>query len=158
MEDDPKWVARFAALEDKNSALEKKFAERESAEKSRGLADKALAEDLKGYQIGEKTKAAIYKFAADGPEKLKEYIESVKEVAVKDSPRSLYEAELAGAIKMNDPIVAKFGANDPGKMEKVAKFASEYNALKKSPAGKGMRCTMEDWIKQAMSELDGGNV
>src|SRR3990167_828692 len=155
--EDPKLAAKFAMYEDKISSLTKRMDEREQAEKSKASADKAIAEDLKGYQIGDKTRAAVYKFAAEGPERLKEYIESVKEVAMKDSPGSLFAAELAGAVKMNDPLIVKFGQNDPDKMEKAAKFAADYRTLKKSGAGKGMRLTEEDWIKQAMSELDGGN-
>jgi hypothetical protein len=159
MEDDPKAVARFAALEDSVSALKKQITERDQAEKSKLAADKALAEDLKGYQIGEKTKAAVYKFAAEGEDRLKAYVESVKEVAIKDGPRSLYEAELAGAVKLNDPVIAKFGGNDPGKMETVARFAADYRTLKKSPAGKGMRITEEEWIAQAVKEAEmGGKV
>lgn len=155
MEDDPKAVARFAALEDTVSALKKQIDERAAAEKAKVLGDKALSEDLKGYQIGDKTKAAVYKFAAESEERLTAFVASVKEVAIKDGPRSLHEAELAGAVKLNDPVIAKFGENDPRKMEVVAKFASEYRTLKASPAGRGMRITEEQWIEQATKEMGG---
>lgn len=159
MEDDPKAVARFAALEDKYAALEKKLTERESAEKAKALGDKVLADDLRGYQIGEKTKQAVYRFAAEGENKLKEYVESVREVAIKDSPRSLHDAELAGAVKLNDPVLAKFSQGNPAKMEVVARFAADYRTLKASPAGRGMRISEEEWITQAVKEAElGGKI
>jgi hypothetical protein len=67
--DDPVVAAKFAAIEDRNAALEKRLNERDAADKAKSLADKAL-ESLRGYQIGDKAKAQIAKFAADGEEKL----------------------------------------------------------------------------------------
>ena len=155
MEEDPKVAARFAAQDDKIARFEAALKERDQKEKAKELAQKAL-EDLNGYQIGDKTKEQVAKFALQGEAPLKEFIAAVKEVALKDSPRSLYDAELAGAVKLNDPVVAKFAGGDAGKMEKAAKFASEWRTLKASPAGKGMRINEEEWITQAMKEAEQG--
>ena len=152
MSEDPTWAAKFAAMEDRNAALEKRLNERDAADKAKELAAKAL-EDLRGYQIGETTKAKISKFAAEGAEKLNEFVAAVKEVAMKDSPRTFASAE-AASVAATDPSVAKFAQQGPDKLEAAARFASEYRILKSHPAGKGMQISEEQYVKFQMDSAE----
>jgi hypothetical protein len=150
--DDPRVAAKFAAMEDRNAALEKRLNERDAADKARELATKAL-ESLRGYQIGDKAKAQISKFAAEGEEKLNAFVETLKEVSVKDSPRTFGAAE-AASVSAADPSVAKFAQQGPDKLEAAARFATEYRTLKAHPAGRGMQITEEQYVKFQMDSAE----
>lgn len=150
--DDPRVAAKFAAMEDRNAALEKRLNEREAADKAKELAAKAL-ESLRGYQIGEKAKAQITKFASEGEEKLNAFVETLKEVSVKDSPRTFGAAE-AASVSAADPSVAKFAQQGPDKLEAAARFASEYRTLKAHPASRGMQITEEQYVKFQMDSAE----
>lgn len=150
--DDPALAAKFAAIEDRNALLEKRLNERDAADKAKELAAKAL-EDLRGYQIGDRAKAQIQKFAAEGEAKLKEFVETLKEVTPKDSPRTFADAE-RGNVSPTDPAVAKFAQMGPDKLEAATRFASEYRVLKNHPAGRGMQITEEQYVKFQMDSAE----
>ena len=151
--DDPKVAARFAAMEDRNAALEKRLNERDALDKSKALEAWALGE-MAGYQIGPAAKKSIAKFSQAGESQLKEHVEMLKEVTPKDSPRTFAAAEAASAVAINDPKLAKFAQAGPEKLEAAAKFASEYRTLKSHPAGNGMRTTEEEYVKFQMEQLE----
>lgn len=153
---DPVVAARFAAIEDahaaKFSALQKRLDEREASEKAKSLVDKAL-ESMKGYQIGEKAKAQLAKFAAEGEERLNAFVETLKEITPKDPPRTFAAAEAAN-VSATDPSVVKFAQQGAEKLEAAAKFAAEYRILKGHPAGRGMQITEEQYVKFQMDSAE----
>lgn len=151
--DDPAVAAKFAAMEDANAEMRKRLDARDAADKAKALEQKAL-ESLRGYQIGDKAKAQIAKFAAEGEDKLNALVETLKEVTPKDSPRTFAAAEAANAVAANDPAVAKFVQQGPEKLEAAARFASEYRTLKAHPAGRGMQISEEQYIKFQMDSLE----
>lgn len=151
MEDDPKAMARFAAMEDRNAALEKRLNERDSADRAKALEAKAI-EALKGWQIGDKARQQIAKFAAEGEDRLNAFVETLKEVSAKDSPRTFAAAEAAMSVPVNDPALAKFAQAGPEKLESAARFASEYRTLKAHGAGKGMTITEEAYVRFQMEQ------
>lgn len=150
--DDPKMAARFAAMEDANAALLKRLDARDAADKAKQLEAWGL-EQMRGFQIGDRSKKSIAKFSADGEAALKEHIEMLKEITPKDSPRTFGEAELS-SVSASDPAVAKFAQMGPEKLEAAAKFASEYRILKAHPAGRGMQITEEQFVKFQMDSAE----
>lgn len=155
MMEDPAVAAKFAAIEDRNAALEKRLNERDAADKAKALENKAL-ESMRGYQIGDKAKAQIAKFAAEGEERLNAFIETLKEVTPKDSPRTFSDAERMN-VSPADPAVAKFAQMGPDKLEAATRFATEYRTLKVHPAGRGMQISEEQYVKFQMDSIEGSN-
>jgi len=152
MSEDPVLAAKFAAMADESAALKRRLDERDAADKAKELTAKAL-EDLRGYQIGETTKAQIAKFAAQGEDKLKDFVATIKEVAAKDSPRTFSDAERMN-VSASDPAVAKFAQMGPDKLEAATRFAADYRTLKSHPAGRGMQITEEQYVKFQMDALE----
>lgn len=153
-ESDPKMAAKFAALEDANSALMKRLDSIEAEKKAKAL-ELWGVEQMAGYQIGNAAKKSIARFAAEGEASLKEHIAMLQEVTPKDSPRTFAAAEASNAVAVNDPAVAKFAQAGPEKLELAARFASEYRTLKAHPAGKGMNIREEEYIKFQMDNASG---
>lgn len=149
MEDDPKIAAKFAALEDKQAALEKKIAERENVERARVLEGKALA-DLAGYQIGDKAKAQIAKFSLEGEDKLKELVETLKEVTPRAAAGTFAEAEERMSLS-SDPILAKFADKGPDTLAKAADLLRGYRAITEKV--KSYSLTAEQHIERGLKGL-----
>lgn len=126
--EDPAVAAKFAAQADEVVALKKRLDDRDAAEKAKALGDKAV-EDLRGYQIGEKAKSEIYRFAAKGEDELKAFVEAIKGCAPKQGAGTFAEAETQQAALMGAPSVAKFVQQGPDQAAAAAKFAAEYRKL-----------------------------
>lgn len=122
----PEFAARFAALEDTNAALKKRLDAEDAAKASKELEAKAL-EDLRGYQIGEATKAQIAEFAKFGKDRLDKFVASVKELAPKEPPRSMGEF-LGQSISAADPVLAKFQGN-PAELEVARRALAEHKIM-----------------------------
>jgi len=154
MEQEARDAARFAAMEDRVAAAEKRLSERDAADKAKELTAKAL-ESMRGYQIGDRAKAQIAKFAQEGEAQLNAFIETLKEVTPKDSPRTFAAAEAASSVAINDPALAKFSQQGPEKLEMAARFASEYRTLKSHGAGRGMTIKEEEYVRFQMEQAEG---
>jgi len=143
-------AAKFAAMADKIAALEKDADGRKAEEAAKILEAKAV-EDLKGFVLGESTKAGLAKFSRMGEDHLKAFVASVKEVGTKAPARTLAEYE-QGSVAASDPAIAKFQQMGPDKLEKAAKFAAEHRRIKATPAGRGMQTTEEQYIEFRLKE------
>lgn len=121
--------AKLALQADEIAALKKTNAEKEAKEKAKASFEKAIA-DLKGYQIGENTRKALFAAASESDEKLSALVASVKEIATKEAPKTLEEA-IAASVSTSDPALSKFQKDTPEKQQKAAQFLAEYRELKK---------------------------
>lgn len=141
MSDDPAEAAKFAAQEDRIAKLEKREADRDAAEKAKLLGDKAL-EDLRGYQVGDKAKSEVYRFAAKGEDELKAFVEAIKGCAPKQGAGTFAEAETQQAEALKAPSVAKFVQQGPEHAAAAAGFAAEYRKL--AQLGQAKFMTMDE--------------
>lgn len=155
MEADPAMAAKFAAQADEMASLKKRLDERDRVETAAKLTERAMG-DLRGYIIGNNTKAQIAKFALEGEEKLGEFVATVKEVAQKEPPTKIEDFMGAPEIT-SDPAVAKFEAKGPEALSKASRFAAEYNSIKSSPAGKFMRSTKDQYIDAQFQMIEAQN-
>lgn len=141
--DDPRVIARFAALEVANAELTKKMKEREDADLHKTRVDKAMG-DLKDFILPDSLPATLAKFAGD-EEKLAALVSEFKKVLPKTPPGTFAAYEAQG-VPLSDPSLAKFQGKDPQTLAKAARFSADYRKLKASPAGKGMQTTEEQYI------------
>lgn len=160
MEAQAKAIAAFeakAAIQaDEIAVLKKANAERDAKEKAKGLFEKAMA-DLKGYQIGENTRKALFAAAGESEEKLNALVSAVKEIGTKEPPKTLEDA-IAASVSPSDPVLSKFQKESPERQRKAAQFLAEYRELKK--VMKGYSLSPEAHVELEMRKLtasEGGN-
>lgn len=149
-------AAKFAALEGQYegriAALESKDKAREDAARVQGLVDRTITE-LKGFPLTDGTKSKIAKFAAAGEDVLKAFVEAFKESVPKDTPatKGAFEANPSG-VDANDPVVAKFQAQGPAKMEYAIRAAAEWAQLS---TVKGFTVKKDRYVDLRVAELTG---
>lgn len=143
-----RYEGRFAALEAKDKA-------RDEAARVADLVEKTVA-DLKGYPLTDGTRAKIATFAAAGDGVLKAFVEAFKESVPKDTPRTKGEFEgNPSGIDPSDPVVAKFQAQGPAKLEAAIKAASEWSQLSQV---KGFTVKKDRYVDLRVAELSAKKV
>ena len=150
--DDPKVIAKFAALEATNADLKKRLDERDTTEKAQVRLAKAHAE-LAEFVVPESLKATLAKFAAE-EDKLTELVAELKKALPKIPPKTFRDFENMPPVEMTDPVLSKFQAKGPESIEKAAKFLSEFKRIKAHPAGRGMETTAEQYVESRMKEAE----
>lgn len=128
--------AKFSAMQ---SALDEVKRER-AEEKAEAKAEKEATarfddsvKSLKGWNLSEKTKAKLVKFAAIGEEALEDFVETYKTNVPKDGPKTLADAVLMGGENSEQAnTVAKFLADHPEKADKAEEVCAMYAASPKS--------------------------
>lgn len=138
-----------AKLEGRVAALEEGNQKRAAAETAKTLETRAL-DRLKGYQIGDKVKAGIAKFAAVSEAVLNDFVDGVLESAVKRSPTTLGEFDSTLRAPSSDPTVAKFGKDSPERLEFAMQAKAEWEQLSKQ---RGFLSSADEYVDYRVKEL-----
>lgn len=147
-----KMQAQMAMQADEIAKLQKVNLDRENADKSKARFEKAMA-DLKGYELGENAKKAL--FDAAGDEKaLGALVAAFKESARREPPKSMEEF-LSGGTSPTNPALAKFQKEgNPDKLAKASKYVAQFELAK----ARGMTgdMTAERWAEISIAEESRG--
>lgn len=153
MATDPKDAAKFTALESQIAEMQAKFSAQENEKKAVKLVEK-IKKAFSIKILSPSLDAQIAKYSAewaplaDGEKRADEYIEALKP-SLKDKPTAPVNFGSGAPADINDPAVAKFAQEGPEVMEEAAKFAAQWDELKKS-LGERMRSSKEGFIKNEM--------
>lgn len=141
---------RFAAMEAELAAMRSANSQRETKEKLNARTSRAF-DALKGYQLDDKTKQAVHKFAAQGDDVLNEFVDTFKRNVTQDPPES-FSAYAGGARAMGGTPkeLEKFAAKGPEALATAKRLLPQFQNLQNKGS---MSVTFDEFVAANAPEV-----